>query len=156
MSKNENKATSKVEGVTEDSRHENMGRYLFDAARHFETRIIELIKLQGYKDIRTTHLTVIRNLDFKGTRVTELALRASMTKQSMSELVLQCENIGLLTRKAEAFDGRAKAIVFTAKGRRLVEVIRAAVARVEEEMAAKIGKGKSKDIQSALRKFLCE
>ena len=156
MSKIKIKSLPEVEGVTEDSRHENMGRFLFDAARRFEKRIIELIELQGYEDIRTTHLTVVRNLDFKGTRITDLARRASITKQSMSNLVLQCENKGLVGGKADKSDGRAKAIVFTAKGRRLVKDIRVAVATVEEEIASKIGSENLQGIQTALRKYLYE
>jgi DNA-binding MarR family transcriptional regulator len=41
----------------------------------------------GYADLRPAHSAVFMNLDAQGTRITDLAERAQMTKQSMGALV---------------------------------------------------------------------
>ena len=140
--------------TSEETRHGLLAHSLFNAARRYETRIIELISALGHRDIRNTHLTVMRNLDFDGTRITELARRAGMTKQSMSDLVLGCEKMGLVERCADETDRRAKKITFTKKGRRLIEEIWDVVDRVNEEMAAKIGWSNVTSLQTALKKYL--
>ena len=41
----------------------------------------------GYEDIREAHLQVFGTIDWTGTRLTDLAARANMTRASMAELV---------------------------------------------------------------------
>ena len=131
-----------------------LAHLLFDAARRHESRIIELIGDLGHVDVRSTHLTVIRNLDLEGTRITELARRAGVTKQSMSDLVRRCEDMGFVGRSADETDRRAKKIIFTNKGRELVEDIWDVVDRVDEEMAVIIGRIKVTSLQNTLKKYL--
>jgi DNA-binding MarR family transcriptional regulator len=142
------------EVTMERDRRGILAHLLFDAARRHESRIIELIGDLGHVNVRSTHLTVIRNLDLKGTRITELARRAGMTKQSMSDLVQRCEDMGFVGRSADETDRRAKKIIFTNKGRELVEDIWDVVDRVDEEMAVIIGRVKVTSLQNALKKYL--
>jgi DNA-binding MarR family transcriptional regulator len=142
------------EVTKERDRRGILAHLLFDAARRHESRIIELIGDLGHVDVRSTHLTVIRNLDLKGTRITELALRAGITKQSMSDRVQRCEDMGFVGRSADETDRRAKKIIFTNKGRELVEDIWNVVDRVDEEMAVIIGRVKVTSLQNALKKYL--
>ena len=95
-------------------------------------------------------MAVPRNMDLDGTRVTDLAARASMTKQSMADLVEQCEHMGLVERKSDPTDQRAKMVLFTRKGRRLMEVIRQSVAIMEREMRSQIGEILIKQIRTGL------
>jgi DNA-binding MarR family transcriptional regulator len=55
----------------------------------------------------------------KGSRITELAFQAGMTKQSMSALVYLLEEYGYLKRKDDPQDARAVLFAFTAKGETL-------------------------------------
>jgi DNA-binding MarR family transcriptional regulator len=138
----------------EQARHDLTAHSLFDAARRYEFRIIELIGKLGYDDIRATHLTVLRNIDLDGTRMTELAKRAGITKQSMSDLVQQCEKLGLLKRSTDETDRRAKNISFTTKGLKLLEDIWKVVGRIDEEIAAQIGLSGLTSLRSSLKKYL--
>lgn len=72
-------------------RRNNVGRLLHTANWLFDAHILAYINENGFPELRMAHLHVPRNLDFEGTRITELAIRAEMSKQSMSELVDQCE-----------------------------------------------------------------
>ena len=68
-------------------RHANIGRLLNNAVRRFEGRVLELMSERGHGQTRIAHVSLTRNLDVEGTRLTELARRASMSKQAMGELV---------------------------------------------------------------------
>lgn len=120
-------------------RHANMGRLLNNAVRRFEERVLEILSEGGNAPTRLSHLGLTRNLDVEGTRTTELARRAAMTKQAMAELVGQCEALGLVSRLADPTDKRAKIVRFTPKGLRWLEAFHQAIVRTEEEMRAELG-----------------
>jgi DNA-binding MarR family transcriptional regulator len=128
----------------------NTGRLLFNTARQFEDGIIRNVNAKGFPKVRAAHMAVPRNMDLDGTRVTVLAARASMTKQSMADLVEQCEHMGLVERKPDPTDQRAKMVVFTRKGRRLMEAIRQSVANMEREMRSHVGEVLIKQIRTGL------
>ena len=60
-----------------------LGVLLRQPLRALLTEIHEGMALAGYPDLRPAHSAVFMNLDSKGTRITDLAERAQMTKQSM-------------------------------------------------------------------------
>ncbi|MBC7203204.1 MAG: MarR family transcriptional regulator, partial [Pusillimonas sp.] len=67
-------------------RIDNIGRLLNNAIKRFESRILLEMEQAGYGGFSLSHITITRNLDTEGTRATELARRAGITKQSMGEL----------------------------------------------------------------------
>ncbi|HLZ00966.1 MAG TPA: MarR family transcriptional regulator [Bradyrhizobium sp.] len=121
-------------------RHANIGRLLNNAVRRFEARVLELMDERGHAGTRIAHVGLTRNLDVEGTRLTELARRASMSKQAMGELVDQCTELGLVERVADPSDGRARIVRFTGAGRIWLEAFRDAVDVAEREMRAELGK----------------
>jgi DNA-binding MarR family transcriptional regulator len=121
-------------------RHANIGRLLNNAVRRFEARVLELMNEQGHAETRIAQLSLIRNLDVEGTRLTELARRASMSKQAMGELVDQCAELGLVDRVADPSDGRARIVRFTRKGLVWLNALRDAISIAEREMRAELGK----------------
>jgi DNA-binding MarR family transcriptional regulator len=121
-------------------RHANIGRLLNNAVRRFESRVLELMATRGHGETRIAHVGLTRNLDVEGTRLTELARRASMSKQAMGELVDQCSELGLVAREADPRDRRARLVRFTPAGLRWLEAFRDAVDVAEREMRAELGK----------------
>jgi len=95
---------------------------------------------RGHDETRIAHVSLTRNLDVEGTRLTELARRASMSKQAMGELVDQCVELGLVDRVADPSDGRARIVTFTSAGLTWLEAFRDAVDAAEQEMRAELGK----------------
>jgi len=122
-----------------DWRRRNTSRLLHSAAWLFDRRILDIVNRNGFPEIRMAHLHLPRNLDLEGTRLTVLASRAEMSKQAMSELVDDGERMQLVTRRPDPADRRAKIVVFTARGRHLIEVVGRAVTRAESEMRRKLG-----------------
>jgi DNA-binding MarR family transcriptional regulator len=117
----------------------NVGRLLNNAIRRFEGRVLDLMADAGYSQTRIAHVNLTRNLDVDGTRLTELARRAAMSKQAMGELVEQCEVLGLVARAPDPSDGRARIITFTPMGLAWLDAFRAAVDLAEKEMRRELG-----------------
>jgi DNA-binding MarR family transcriptional regulator len=104
----------------------------------------------GFADVRPAHGTVFQVIDEAGTRVTELAARAGMTKQAMTELVVHLEAAGYLERVPDPSDGRARLVRLTRRGWECIAYARAAIADIEVEWAAVIGPARLAEIKEAL------
>jgi DNA-binding MarR family transcriptional regulator len=137
-------------------RHTTAGRLLHNAARKFDARVLEILSERGWKDVRLVHINLTRCLEFSGTRLTELAKRAAMTKQAMGELVDECERIDLVARTADATDGRAKIVIFTTRGKRFMGAFRDAIATAEEEMMAQFGPERLRGLKDLLTQYAGE
>lgn len=120
-------------------RHANIGRLLNNAVSRFELRVLELMREKNYLATRIAHVSLTRNLDIEGTRLTELARRAAMSKQAMGELVDQCVAMGLVGRMADPHDSRARLVTFTSNGLQWLEDFRKAVDQAELEMCQQLG-----------------
>jgi DNA-binding MarR family transcriptional regulator len=118
--------------------------------RRFDARILELMSESGHAETRIAQLNVTRNLDIEGTRLTDLARRASMSKQAMGELVDQCAELGLVDRIADPTDRRARIVMFTPAGRKWLDAFRDAVDIAEQEMRAELGKATMEAILKGL------
>jgi DNA-binding MarR family transcriptional regulator len=126
-------------GLADRWRHDNVGRLLNNAVSRFESRVLELMSHSGHPQARISHISLTRNLDLKGTRVSELARRAGMTKQAMGELVSQCAALKLVVSKADNSDKRARVVQFTPEGLQWLEAFRNAVDQAEHEMREQVG-----------------
>src|SRR2546430_17380000 len=93
---------------------------------------------------------VLRGIEPGGSRLTDLAAAARMTKQSMGALVDQLEAARYLTRVRDRDDARVKAIHLTARGRQAVTAIADLGARIEAEWAKTIGQRRLEELREAL------
>jgi DNA-binding MarR family transcriptional regulator len=78
-------------------------------------------------------------LSLQGSRLSELAQSAGMTKQAMGDLVTQCEAWGLIQRTPDPQDARARRIVFTETGLAWLRAFEQAVAQCEAEFRQEVG-----------------
>ncbi len=108
---------------------------------------------RGHPDVRPPHGNVFPYLDDDGTRVSVLAERAQMTKQSMAELVEHLEQHGYVKRVADPADRRAKLVRATARGNELYTIAREFVAELEAEWTRKLGKRKMQQLRSLLEEL---
>jgi DNA-binding MarR family transcriptional regulator len=86
-----------------------------------------------------------------GMRLTDLAARAGVTKQSMGELVDQMETAGYIGRVADPADGRARLVRLTRQGRRAGELARKIVREVQAEWAERVGRARIRALEETLR-----
>jgi DNA-binding MarR family transcriptional regulator len=117
----------------------NLGALLRDAFRELTEHIHARLAEQGHPQIRVAHGNVFQFLDDEGTRVSVLAERAQMTKQSMGELVAHLEAHGYVERVPDPSDRRAKLVRVTASGQAVYPLAVAAIAEVETRWAERIG-----------------
>lgn len=96
------------------------------ADRHVAAALQEHLVAAGFHDHRLVHHTVMAHVTYEGLRLTELAVRAGVTKQAMSELVTDLVKLGYLQTKPDPADGRAKLITFADRGRCAVDAARKA------------------------------
>jgi MarR family transcriptional regulator, temperature-dependent positive regulator of motility len=115
-----------------------------------EGRLYEGLRAAGYEDVRPAHYAVFRYLKDEGSRVTELAEAAGMTKQSMGELVDHLERRGYVERRPDPSDGRAKIVVFTEKGRRGIEAAAERIAEIEGELGRWMGDKRLEELTGSL------
>jgi len=108
---------------------------------------------RGHPEIRPPHGNVMQFLDDDGTRVSVLAERAQMTKQSMAELVVHLERLGYVERIPDASDGRAKLVRATARGTELYAIAREVVDEIEAEWVKRLGKSKMRQLRKLLEEL---
>jgi DNA-binding MarR family transcriptional regulator len=75
----------------------------------------------------------------EGSRLTDLAAQARMTLPAMSELVDDLQRIGVVERRPDASDGRAKLICLTELGWDAMRTGREAIAGIETDYAQLVG-----------------
>ena len=100
--------------------------------RALRTEINERVKPHGLTTLQYTTLSILG----QGGRLSnaQLARRAYMTPQSMSEVLGALERKGLVNRTSEPAFGRVLPAALTSKGRRVLDACSRAVDALESEM----------------------
>ena len=128
----------------------HLGRLLGHAARRFDERVLRLMahnievplalsNLAARAQVGAAHVHITRHLGLQGSRLTELAASAGMSKQAMGDLVDQCEAWGLVTREPDPRDARARLVQFTPTGLLWLQAFKEAVAQAEREFRQEVG-----------------
>jgi DNA-binding MarR family transcriptional regulator len=105
----------------------------------------------GLGDIRPGHGCVFGNIDPEnGSRLTELAELANMTKQSVGEVTSDLEQLGYLERVADPDDGRAKIIRLTAQGHDAYRIGRQLIDELERGWGERFGDDRIIALRDAL------
>jgi DNA-binding MarR family transcriptional regulator len=131
---------------------ENLAILLREPFRSMTDALIRRLAAEGHPEVRFAHGAVFEFLDDAGTRVSVLADRARMTKQSMTELVTHLERYGYVERVPDPADGRAKLVRATDRGREVYAIARDAMLEVQERLEARLGA----DRMATLRRLLEE
>jgi DNA-binding MarR family transcriptional regulator len=131
----------------------NLGLLMRELVRDGNQRIAERFAARGHSEVRPPHGNVFQFLDESGTRVSTLAERAQITKQSMAELVAHLERHGYVERVADPADRRARLVLATAKGRRIYAIAREVVAEIDAEWTARLGRAKMRELREILEEL---
>ena len=117
--------------------------------------LIARLDAAGFAGLTPAHQAVFENLDPGGTRLTELAARAGITHQSMSELVSVLEQRGYVERRPDPGDGRARIVRLTPTGRQMARRAIKEMAAIEAEWRQRLARdGLKGDIVTALTQAL--
>ena len=101
--------------------------------------IFRVLAERGFGDVRPAHSKIFETVSGEGSRITDMADRALLTKQSMQYLVDDLERLGYAERIVDPSDRRAKLVRLTPRGREVVLIAREAIARTEACWTAMLG-----------------
>jgi DNA-binding MarR family transcriptional regulator len=135
------------------ARNANTARMLLRCARLVSERAIDDVRTRtGEQRLRNSHTTLLLNMELEGIRLTELARRLGVSKQTTAELVDDLEQMRVLERVKDPDDGRAKLIRFARRksGRLALFDVLAVLAEVEAKLASTL----DADDLAALRRGL--
>ncbi|HKZ24658.1 MAG TPA: MarR family winged helix-turn-helix transcriptional regulator [Acidimicrobiia bacterium] len=121
----------------------------------FGFQIVDGVVGSGYPQ-KPKHSAVFAQIGPDGARLTELARGANMTPQAMGELVDELEDLGYLTRQPDPTDGRAKLIILTTLGMRVIEAGTETIVGLESRIAEILGEDGHEQLREMLTKLLAE
>ena len=129
---------------------DNIGNLLRDPALYIEAEIRAALDAAGFGDLRPPHLALGQFIADEGSRITELAELAQVTKPSVVYLVDELERLGYAVRRPDPTDARAKLVAMTERGLAVQAVGRQTIARVEREWATLLGAGRMRELRTLL------
>jgi DNA-binding MarR family transcriptional regulator len=132
---------------------ENLAILLREPFRIGSERLHERLAERGHPDVRPPHGNVFQYLDDDGTRVSVLAQRAQITKQSMAELVAHLERHGYVERIPDPTDRRAKLVRATRRGSEVYAIAREFVRDLDAEWTERLGEAKMRRLRELLREL---
>jgi DNA-binding MarR family transcriptional regulator len=128
-----------------------IGALLRGPSRAIVERIDRDLPAVGFTDLRLAHFVVFQYIKPIGSRLTELADLAQITKQSMGYLVDYLEERGYVERVPDPSDGRARLVCLTEHGWELDRAARGIVAQIEAEWRAKLGEERFAQFRQMLK-----
>lgn len=131
-------------------------RLLDHAFDEFSEEMTRRVAQTPYSDIRITHGCVFGNIQPEGSRLTYLAERANMTKQSVGEVTTDLERLGYVERVPDPGDGRAKIIRLTERGRAAQTLGLGIIDEIEQEWAERYGAERVAALRDALEAITAE
>jgi DNA-binding MarR family transcriptional regulator len=117
----------------------HIGQLLVQLTRVFQTDLFERLVASGLEDARVSHTHVTAFIKADGSRLTDLAAQARMTLPAMSELVDDLQRLGIVERRPDPSDGRAKLICLTDAGWDAMRTGHRVIAEIEERYAELVG-----------------
>ena len=128
-------------------------RRLSQTARALEREITEALHDRGVWDLKPTQARNLLLIDRTGTRLSELAQRADITKQRMMQVIDELQSMGCVRRTPDPEDSRAKVVRLTAKGLRHRAEARRALMAVEARARRQLGERRYDQLASMLEEL---
>ena len=91
------------------------------AAHALGSDMVRTAHANGFTEVRLAHDAVFGNLPGEGARITDMAARAGITKQSMGEVVRELVALGICRMEPDPGDRRAKVVTYTDYGHQVTD-----------------------------------
>jgi DNA-binding MarR family transcriptional regulator len=131
----------------------NTGLLMFIPYRALEQRVFRALAEAGFDDFTPAQARVLQRIGPDGTRLTELAEAAQVTKQTAGALVDQLERARYVRRTPDPTDARARLVRITERGAAAKPVADAVVAEVEAEWRVHLGERRWRQLREALTRL---
>lgn len=117
-------------------------------------RIDEGLRAREFADLRPAHFVIFQHIRPEGSRITELAEQAQITKQSIGSLVDHMVACGYVERLPDPNDGRAKIVHLTDRGWNLDNAAREILSQIEQEWAEQLGDERMTQLKQTLHDLI--
>lgn len=118
---------------TECLKAQSWGKILSYLKRQFDQWAAERLSQHGYKNFKIAYMPVLMNIKLEGTNNNELARNARVTKQAMSKVAKELNELGYIKSKVDPNDKRSMIFMLTDRGKKLVLEARLAVKDLMDE-----------------------
>jgi DNA-binding MarR family transcriptional regulator len=122
------------------SNRKHIGQLLTQLTRLFQTELFARLVEAGLEDARVPHTHVTAYIKAEGSRLTDLASQARMTLPAMSELVDDLQRLGIVERRPDPSDRRAKLICLTDAGWEAMRTAQQIIGEIEADYAGLVGR----------------
>ncbi|MEO6913946.1 MAG: MarR family transcriptional regulator [Candidatus Baltobacteraceae bacterium] len=112
--------------------------------------LVAALRRAGHDTIRPKHGALFGNIDLGGSRATDIAQRAGVSKAAIGEMIDELETTGYVTRSADPKDRRAKLIVPTARAREVLQLVSNFNAALERRLRKDLGATRYAGLRTAL------
>jgi DNA-binding MarR family transcriptional regulator len=153
------RAEALVPGGTRPAEHAgtrtDIGYLLAKGSQHWNELLAEAFRRKGHGDVRPSYGSVLVPLfEEDGLRMSELASRARLAKQTMTTMVRLVEQAGLVRRRPDPEDARATRVHLTARGRRFRPVAERELIRLEARITAHLGAARTAALRASLAQLV--
>ena len=128
----------------------NLGLLLFIPYRSMESSVLAHLKTHGH-DLPLSQARVFQRIAPNGSRLSELAQAAQVSKQTLGSVVDQLERAGYVARIPDPSDARARLVVVTDLGRQLVALSLPVVREIENAWQAHLGAARTGELRRTLQ-----
>jgi DNA-binding MarR family transcriptional regulator len=130
----------------------NLAFLLAKASQRWNELLVARFAARGYPDVRPSYGSVLMPLfERDGLRLGEIAVRARLSKQSMTALVRRCEDDGLVRRRRDPADGRAFRVELTPAGREFGAVVDEILGELDALVLSALGRRQHDALGRALK-----
>jgi DNA-binding MarR family transcriptional regulator len=136
--------------VAEQIEQLNIGLLLYVPYRAMEAQVFQALAAAGYADFTPAQARVFQRIAPGGSRLTDLAEQALITKQSVGFLVDQLERAGYVERVLDPSDARARLVRIAERGYQAIPLAAKVVAEVEAEWTDHLGKRRMGQLRETL------
>lgn len=140
-----------------DRYRNNLPRYLIGLSRYLQSQTMHTLTEQlGHKDLKLNFEPFFTLLGQEGCRPTELAEWLGVSKQSCNRTANQIKKAGYLEDKPDPSDGRAKILVVTDKGQKMIQEAYRVGVELESAFAQQLGEGGFAELRELLQSFYAQ
>jgi DNA-binding MarR family transcriptional regulator len=131
-----------------------MRQLLLRASRIVNRHVVEGLNARGYDNLRSTHTTLLSNIDLTGSSVTAAAERAGISKQAMGRLASELEDASYIRVRSDPEDARVRYLQLTKSGQQLMLDSLEVMAELERRYAEAIGRAQLGALMRGLGLFV--
>ena len=134
---------------------DDLGFLLAKATQRWNELLAERFTAAGFGDVRPSYGSVLLPLyEEDGLRMGELARRARLSKQTITEMIRRLERDGLVERRPDPSDARASLIFLTARSRGFEPVAAGVLAELDRLARRRLGPRRVAELKAALAELV--